>query len=416
LTSALACLDDAMRVLIVTSTFPRWVGDETTPFVHRFAHELVQHGVDVEVLAPHAPGASRAEELDGVPVHRFRYFWPERAQDVCYSGGALLNVSGSPVTAAKVPVLVQREVAAVRSMVRQRSYDVVSAHWLLPQGWAAVRAARGRTPVVTTVHGSDVFGLRHPALARFKRSALRASAAVTVNSSATREAVAELAPGLPDVRLIPMGVDTTMRPQPDAVASWDRYRRTDGPLVAFVGRLMEVKGVDDLLAAVAQAVPDLPGLTLVVAGTGPLEERLRATSRQLGLDDRVFFVGWLDRENVAALQTAADIVAVPSRTARDGTREAQGLSVVEALALGRPVVAGRVGGIPDAITDGENGLLVPERDPSALAGALVRIADDPQLARRLADSAARSAQRYAWPDVAAGFAELFDDVVARRRR
>jgi phosphatidyl-myo-inositol dimannoside synthase len=405
-----------MRVLLVTSTFPRWVGDETTPFVLRLAQELTGRGIGVDVLAPHAPGARRTEELEGVPVTRFRYLWPDRAQNVCYSGGALLNISGSPVTAAKVPPLVGREVAAIRRMLRRRRYDVVSAHWLLPQGWAALRGARGRTPVVTTVHGSDVFGLRHPLLARFKRSALLGSAAVTVNSSATEDAVHVLAPGLRDVRLIPMGVDVGRRPAPADVAAWRRYRRGGGPLVAFVGRLMEVKGVDDLLAALARALPRLPEATLVVAGTGPLERRLRETTEQLGLGDRVSFVGWLRSDDVAALQAAADIVAVPSRTTRDGAREAQGLSVVEALSHGRPVVAGNVGGIPDAIVDGENGLLVPERDPEALAGALTRLATDPELAGRLGGAAARSAKRYAWPRVAERFAEVFDDVRERHGR
>jgi glycosyltransferase involved in cell wall biosynthesis len=213
-----------------------------------------------------------------------------------------------------------------------------------------------------------------------------------------------------------MGADVSVRPAADAVAAWSRYRREGGPLVAFVGRLMEVKGVDDLLAGVARALSDLPDITLVVAGTGPLKESLEARSTELGLDDRVSFVGWLDRGDVAALQVAADVVAVPSRTAADGTREAQGLSVVEALALGRPVVAGRVGGIPDAITDGENGLLVPERDPVALAGALIRLATEPALASRLGEAAQRSAQRYAWPGVVERFVEVFDDVASRRAR
>jgi phosphatidyl-myo-inositol dimannoside synthase len=402
-----------MRVLLVTSTFPRWAGDDTTPFVLRLAQELVAQDVEVDVLAPHAPGAARDEELAGVPVHRFRYLWPDRAENVAYSGGALLNISGSRLTAAKVPALVAAEVAAVRRMVRTGRYDVVSAHWVLPQGWAAVRACRGRTPVVTTVHGSDVFGLRHPVLTRFKRAALLGSEAVTVNSSATREAVRSLAPAHRDLRLIPMGVDVSVRPAADALARWRRHRRGEGPLVAFVGRLMEVKGVDDLLAGVSRAVPDLPDVTLVIAGSGPLREPLEAQARELGLDDRVSFVGWLDRADVAALQAAADVVAVPSRTAADGSREAQGLSVVEALALGRPVVAGRVGGIPDAITDGENGLLVPERDPAALAAALTRLATEPGLAARLGEAAERSAQRYAWPVVVERFVELFGDVSGR---
>ncbi len=403
-----------MRILCVTSTFPRWPGDETTTFILHFAQELIRQDAAVDVLAPHAPGAKLAEELDGVPVERFRYLRPDRAQDVCYQGGALFNIKGSPLTAAKLPALVGAQWAAIRRRVRTGRYDVVSAHWLLPQGWTAVRACAGGPPVVSTVHGSDVFGLSNPVLARFKRAALTGSAAVTVNSTATRAAVEELGAPVRDLQLIPMGTDVGAVADAELVEGWRKRERRDdgspGPLVAFVGRLIDWKGVDDLLNATAIAARELPGLSVVVAGSGPLQEHLQARSRELAIDDRVHFTGWLAREEVTALQQAADIVAVPSRTSADGSREAQGLSVVEAMALGRPVVAGRVGGIPDAITDGQNGLLVPEKDPAALAGAIIRLAGDRPLAERLGAAAAVTAQRYSWPACAGRFLEVFGSV------
>jgi phosphatidylinositol alpha-1,6-mannosyltransferase len=405
-----------MRALLVTSTFPRWAGDDTTPFVLRFAKELMKAGLDIDVLAPHAPGAKLSEEIEGVSVERFRYVRPEAAEDICYSGGALFNLKGSPVRTAKLPLLIGAQWAAIRARTRSGRYDVVSAHWLLPQGWTAVRASRANTPVVSTVHGSDVFALRQAALRSFKRSALRNSAAVTVNSSATRDAVALLDPDLPDVRLIPMGTDVSARARPELVEQWRDLSTGDGPLVAYVGRLVDWKGVDDLLAAAVLAAEDLPYLSVVIAGTGPLQQHLEARALSLGLGDRVHFVGWLTDVQVTALQAAADVVAIPSRTSRDGSREAQGLSVIEAMALGKPVVAGRVGGIPDAVEDGKTGLLVPERSPDALANALRLLISDQELSAKIGAAARKSVQRYAWPAVAGRFVELFQDVVSRARR
>ena len=416
--SRAACLDDEVRVLCVTSTFPRWAGDDTTTFILHFAQQLIRQGVAVDVLAPHAPGAKVREILDDVPVERFRYVRPDSAEDVCYQGGALFNIKGSPLTAAKLPALVGAQWAAIRSRARSGRYDVISAHWLLPQGWTAVQATRGWPPVVSTVHGSDVFGLSNPVLARFKRAALKGSAAVTVNSTATREAVEALGVPLRDLRLIPMGADVTAMPDPALVAGWrERHHRGHGPLVVFVGRLIDWKGVDDLLAAAALVVADRPGLGVVIAGSGPLRESLEQRGAELGLADRVHFAGWLPRDEVTALQAAADIVSVPSRTGADGSREAQGLSVVEAMALGRPVVASRVGGIPDAITDEVNGLLVPQQNPTALAKAIIRLADDGELAARLGAAAARTAfERYSWESCAASFKDVFDDAVAYAKR
>jgi phosphatidylinositol alpha-1,6-mannosyltransferase len=402
-----------VRILCVTSTFPRWPGDDTTTFILHFAQELIAQGAKVDVLAPHAPGAKRAEEIDGVPVERFRYMRPDSAEDVCYQGGALFNIKGSPLTAAKLPALIGSQWAAIRSRARSGKYDVISAHWLLPQGWTAVRAASG-VPVVSTVHGSDVFGLSHPVLTRFKRAALAGSAAVTVNSTATREAVEAIGAPVHDLRLIPMGTDVTAVADPARVAGWKRdQRQGDGPLVVFVGRLIDWKGVDDLINAAAVASKQLPDLRVVIAGSGPLREHLEGLVAELGLAAHVHFAGWLARDDVTALQAAADVVAVPSRTGADGSREAQGLSVVEAMALGKAVIATRSGGIPDAITDGENGLLVEQNDPAALAAGIVTLAANAELTARLGAAAMTTAQRYSWPASATRFLEVFQSVAKR---
>jgi phosphatidylinositol alpha-1,6-mannosyltransferase len=402
-----------VRILCVTSTFPRWPGDDTTTFILHFAQELIAQGAEVDVLAPHAPGAKRAEVIDGVPVERFRYMRPDSAEDVCYQGGALFNIKGSPLTAAKLPALIGSQWAAIRSRARSGRYDVISAHWLLPQGWTAVQAASG-VPVVSTVHGSDVFGLSHPVLTKFKRAALAGSAAVTVNSTATKEAVEAIGAPVRDLRLIPMGIDVTAEADQARVAGWRRDRRQgDGPLVAFVGRLIDWKGVDDLIDAAALASKQLPDLRVVIAGSGPLREHLDRRVAELGLANYVHLSGWLAREDVTALQAAADVVVVPSRTGADGSREAQGLAVMEAMALGKAVIATRTGGIPDAIDDGENGLLVEQNDPAALAAAIVRLAGNQELTARLGAAATTTAQRYSWPVSAGRFLEVFESVVKR---
>ena len=159
----------------------------------------------------------------------------------------------------------------------------------------------------------------------------------------------------------------------------------------------------------------MPDVTLVIAGSGPLREHLEARAAQAGIADRVRFTGWLDRAEVTALQAAADVVSVPSRTAVDGSREAQGLSVVEAMALGRPVVASDVGGIPDAITDEQDGLLVAEQNPPGISRAILRLHGDPGLAARLGAAAQYTARaRYSWKACVEHFNEVFAEVGAAR--
>ena len=184
------------RICLLTSNFPRWPQDATTPFVLHLAQDLQALGWAVEVLAPHAPGAARREVLDGVPVRRFRYLWPAAQQTVCYQGGALSNLRTRRTNWLKLPLLVFFEWLALMALLARGRHDLIHAHWILPQGFVAVAGAwMFRIPVVITAHGSDVFGLRGWPMAWFKRFALRRAAAVTVNSSATEAEIPGAVPG-----------------------------------------------------------------------------------------------------------------------------------------------------------------------------------------------------------------------------
>jgi len=264
---------------------------------------------------------------------------------------------------------------------------------------------------VVTVHGGDVFALDQPLLRATKRLAFRRAAAVTVNSSATERAVLDLAKPR-RLERIPMGIDVDPPVDTDLVERLRAEHRTDdGPLVALVGRVVEEKGVFDLIAAVDLLRDELPGLRVVVLGEGQDRSRAEAEVADRGLQERVRFVGWVDSADVPAWLAASDVVAAPSRTAPDGWAEAQGLSIAEAMAAGRPVVATDSGGIGDLVEHEVTGLLVGEGRPDELAAALRRLHDDPVLAQRLAQTGrAFAAAEYSAGASADAFSALFDDV------
>jgi glycosyltransferase involved in cell wall biosynthesis len=405
------------RVLLVTSNFPRWAGDSTTPFVLHLAQDLIALGWEVEVLAPHAPGAARRERLDGVPVTRFRYLWPERLETVCYQGGALVNLRKHPANRLKLPALVLAEALALAFMLVRGRVDLVSAHWILPQGFvAAMVAACFGVPVAVTVHGGDVFGLRGRVAAWFKRRALGLAAAVTANSTATLAAARALAPAHPALHRIPIGATVPPPPAEEAVeALRRRYRRAGGPLLVFVGRLVEEKGAGDLIQAVARLARDMPGVSAMILGEGPDRPVLKGLAMGLGVAERVHFRGWADPGDVPAYLAAADIFVGPSKRAPDGWVEAQGLTFVEAMLAGTPVVATRSGGIPDAVRHEETGLLVSEDAPAEIAAAVARIAKDPALGARLArDGRALALDAFTRERSAGAFDALFTELIDAR--
>ena len=381
------------RVCLVTSSLPRWRGDATTPFILELASDLQTLGWEMEIVAPHAPGAKSRETLDGVRIERFRYCWPESAETVCYRGGALVNLRRQPANWLKLPALVASEWRAVARKLRVGRFDLVHAHWILPQGFTSVLAAgRRRVPVVVTVHGGDIFALRGAVLARFKRFALRRAQAVTTNSTAAERAIRDLVGDLPILRRIPMGATN---PAPVERAEIDRIRARfarGAPLLCFVGRLIEEKGVDDLLEAIA--IAELPGISALIIGDGPHRQNLERKGRALGLEDRVHFLGWMERGEVSRHLAAADIFVGLSKPSRDGWTESQGLTFAEAMLSGLPVIATSVGGVSDSVRDAETGLLVAPSAPREAADAIRRLVLDADLARRLARTGQAYARRF----------------------
>jgi glycosyltransferase involved in cell wall biosynthesis len=378
---------------MVTSNFPRWAGDSTTPFVLHLAQDLQALGWDIHVLAPHAPRAARTETLGGVVVSRFRYFWPESLQTVCYNGGALGNLRRQPGNFAKLPFLVACELAAARRLLRSREFDLVHSHWILPQGYVCSLAARSLgIPHLATIHGSDVLALRNPGLDFFRRRALAGADGITVNSSVTQAAVEPLAGPEAHVVRIPMGATAATSSQPQ-VETLRRQHRDGGPLLLFVGRLVEEKGVGDVIAAMPAILGTEPRARLLIVGDGPEKASFEAQAARHGVTERVTFAGWVEAPHLPDYYAAADVFVGPSKRAANGGVEAQGLAFAEALLAGVPVVASASGGIPDAIRDGETGLLVPEGAPDRIAAAVLRLTSNPELARQLADQGQALARR-----------------------
>lgn len=406
------------RVLLVTSSFPRWPGDSAAPFILYMAQDLIALGWDVRVLAPHAPGARAREVLCGVPVSRFRYMWPASQQTLCYRGGALANLRSNPLNRLLIlPFLVCQGFAVLKQLWFGK-FDLVHSHWLLPQGLVCSLAALAfRVPHVTTVHGSDIFALQSRFSTLFKKLVLRLAARVTVNSVATKNAVERVAPMTDRVVRIPIGASIADVHPDDRISQLRaNFRRKVGPLLVFVGRLIEEKGVDDLIAAVAMLKSELPHVTALIVGDGPDRALLEAQTKSSGVDDRVTFVGAVKPIEVSAYLGAADIFVGPSKRSSQGAVEGQGLVFIEAMLAGTPVIATAIGGVVDAVQDGKTGLLVSEGKPAEIAAAVLQLVNDPALCGRLrANATAMAREQFSRDTTAKAFSTLFRELLQFRR-
>jgi len=210
--------------------------------------------------------------------------------------------------------------------------------------------------------------------------------------------------------VVPSGVPTAALRS--AAPAWAEARARLGLpphayVIAGVGRFVPIKGFDLLVAALADVVARVPAACALLVGDGAERGALEAQARALGIADRLHVTGSVS--DMLPLLAAADVLAAPSRN------EGMGRVLVEAMALGLPVVGARVGGIPNVIDDGECGLLVPPEDPAALAAALVELGRDVARRAKLGAAARVRAEAFSTTVAAAAMRDVYDALVRSRR-
>jgi glycosyltransferase involved in cell wall biosynthesis len=394
-----------MRILLVTHSFPKYPGDSTAPFMGQIAESLSARGHEVDVVLPHHPEFRYAPH-DGIRFIPYRYT-PNDRWSTWGFGGTLDGLSRvTPRAALLAPAVVASLRHRVAKMLASDDYDVVHAHWLVPSGWAAAGiAAKHRTPLVVSLHGSDlVLAERLRLLRRPAQRAVSMAGAVTTASDDLRRRVEELGADPATTHTVHYGVDTTtFAPGQAEPAVRERLGAAPGDiLVLGVGRLIEVKGFRYLVEAVA----GLEHVHVAVAGEGGLRAELEQLANNLHAP--VSFVGNLDHPIVSKALAAADVVAIPSIVTQRGYVDGLPSTLLEALAAGRAVVTSAVGGIPEVVTHGSNGLLVGPMDVRALTAALVQLRDDPDLRDRLGREARRRAvEELDWNETAKAFEHAY---------
>lgn len=367
--------DSAERpsLVMTASTFPRRLDDDRPSFVLDLARGLSTRW-NVTVLAPHEPGAAASERLAEVAVRRYRYRLAGLPA-LTTGGGILAILRAQPAGWIQVPLLLASQALALRRACRELQPALVHAHWIVPQGAVAVVAAGRGVPCLGTAHGGDIWALRRGRARRALAWTLRRLDLVTAVSGALRDAVREIAPETA-VEVAPMGIDTALfRPE---VGGDDEnlWPQGAGLRLLFVGRLVEKKGLEILLRALADDRGG--GDRLVVVGGGPLHVPLEQRARELGLTGRVRFLGAISHRALPSIYAAADLFVGPSITAEDGDSEGLGLVFAEALSAGTPVVASDLPAIRDVVRDGENGRCFPAGDAAALAATLAALRELPR--------------------------------------
>ncbi len=351
-----------MNILIPTADYSPIEGGIATVTL-QLSRELAAAGHAVTVVAPHFPGQEDFDANEPVAIVRYR-------------GYGLGWLRLLPMLAATLP--------------RAKGVDAILGINIAYGGLIGLLARRlFNTPYVTFGYAYEFLKFRRaPLLGALLRRAYKRSTVVVAISAFTRERLVEF--GVPDslIETILPGAPQTDPASPERIEEVKRAYGLNGHrIVLAVGRMIPRKGHATLVRAMPKILESHPETMLVCAGRGPCLEETSDLARTLGVADHVLLPGFVPDDHIAALYQACDVFALP--TGQDGRGQVEGFGLVfaEAQAHGKPVVAGRSGGVTDAVIDGETGLLVPPEDPEALAESIASLLSDPERAAALGTKA-----------------------------
>jgi phosphatidylinositol alpha-1,6-mannosyltransferase len=375
-----------MKVLVVTNDFPPKIGG-----INYYVAHLVRHfpAGEITVFASDWPGAETFDAEFPHPVVRW-------TSDSMYP----------------TPGVVQR----VAELVRQEDADIVLF------GAAAPLALMGRTiqrwtgiPYAAFMHGVEIWAAQVPVAAGLL-SLLGRNAALLMGVSRWQVEVTRKAIGpQPGIELLSPGVDAQrFHSGVSDRAVRERHGLGDAPVICCVSRLTLRKGQDVVIRALPRIAEEVPEVRFLVVGAGPDYERLRDLARRQGVEERVVFAGEVPYDELPGYFRAGDVFAMPCRTRKLGLEvEAFGSVFLQASAVGRPCVAGDSGGAPEAVLDGETGLVVDGADRDAVGGAILELLLDRDRAHKMGRAGADRVRReLTWEALSARLRGLLLDTLA----
>ena len=404
-----------IKVLVIGSVYPRYDKDAEVPWLRTSIAHLKKAGLDVQVLAPAYKGL-KSHTIDGTPVNRFRYA-PADWEILTHEEGAPSKMASRPwLQLLAIPYIISGFFKCIK-ICRQWKPDIIHAHWPFPHAYIALGAAKlFHIPLVLNFHGAELLLIRKKKWVKpLLKFAIGQAQSIFANSSFTAGKIKAIR----DVDVVWSPYGTTLDERREACpepAEGTRDEREGSGLaphpvngkfkVLFVGRHIERKGIRYLIEAAKYLPQDKFEIRII--GEGDLTGQLKQQAAQY---PHVLFTGKLPAAELAREYREANVFVLPAIVDHKGDTEGLGVVLIEAMESGLPVIASDVGGIPDVVVDNVSGLLVPEKSPVALADAIKRLAEDPQLTVQLLEGARnRIAEHFTWDNITRRQIEIYENL------
>lgn len=378
-----------MNILIVSHLYYPTVGGVQVA-VSNLIKQYLKKGHRVELITTRWPKTlTKTEYVDGVKVTRLPFRLP----------------SLNPVSLVKFSIQAFMCLWNMYFLARRAKFDIINLHYVSENAlYALMLSYFMHIPLVTNIHGSDIqlFALRGKFNKWVVKQCLKRSDQVIANSNALLEVTLKLfgSKNIKNPVVIGNGVDLLKIDQSNNPYS------SLAPFILGIGRLEYFKGFDVLVKAFAAVKKRFPAVRLIIVGEGSEMGKLEVLRQDLALYDSVSFYGRLEHKDVLKMLDACEFLVMPSR------REAFGIVIIEAMATGKAVIATNVGGIPELVTNGKNGILVQPDDPNSIACAIATLIQDDQLSKKLGKFGMKNVkENFDWEQVSKKYLELLNGIV-----
>lgn len=345
----------------------------------QFLPVMAARGYEPTVITSHGSlDLPDLDEYSGIPIHRFHFQEAFETRDL------------------DLMFQIQKQVAGLK---RSTQPDLVHINLTDPGLWFHWRT-QSAYPAPTLIALRLALDLIQTGADSLFGQSLRQARWITANSEAILAGLHELAPETkPYSSVIYNGLktpDSALLPLP-----------LDPPRLLCFGRVVPEKGFDLAIRALPEVLSVHPTAALSIAGDGPARPELENLAAELGVRDQVAFLGWVRPEEIPPLLNRSTCVLIPSRW-----QEAFGLVALQAAQMARPVIATRTGGLPEVVLDGETGFLVEREDPGALAQAIVTLLADPEMMKKLGDSAREHVfKNFSWDAYLEAHDQLYQKII-----
>jgi len=334
-------------------------------------------------------------------------YGPRNLETLSEDGGISNSLRKRPLRNLLLPGYFLFHLVSLIRAIRTIRPAVIHAHWLIPQGFVVALCSvlyKKTPPYVVTSHGGDLYGFNGGAGKAIKRFVLKRAHSICVVSDSMRHYISEQYGSMPrEVLIAPMGVDllTTFTPDP-AVSRKPKS-------IIFAGRLVEKKGVEFLIAAVAELKSTYPAITLSIVGAGPELQKLQEAVSRLDLESSITFTGALSHHELVPLYRCHEIAVFPFVQASDGDMEGLGLVTIEAIGCGTPVIVGNVPAVRDIVTNNQTGLLCNDVNSAELANLISYLFDHDEVRASISQEGLKKVNRsFGWTTCAKRYSSVLE--------